>query len=307
MILLLVAALALLGAKADKGRAPAEPEPASEEAEVDFDRADRLPTIEDLGYFLSRLDERRKSDALNILMDLAADSRLPRHETAQVFDRLLDEGSPPDEFGYGCPACFQKRLSNLLQTLRMRGPKVAGPETGYVVMPVNERLIKKITKDGQESFGGSLPAFVKALLDGYDPSGSWTPWSYARYHGKGADVASEPVFFSSAEALAEHEASLREPLDAWSLARYLCIDPPRNRYDPGFLLLEFEVSKTCNEVRIPTAADCEQASFRPTAQSEVNSGRTCGGAPEWVCPNFPLSAVRSVRFVANGSYVRGMR
>ena len=77
-------------------------------------------------------------------MDLAADSRLTRDETAGVLNRLLDEGSPPEEFGYSCPTCFQKRLSTLLKPLRLKGPKVAGPQRGFVVLPVNERLIKKI-------------------------------------------------------------------------------------------------------------------------------------------------------------------
>ena len=41
------------------------------------------PTLEDFGYFLSRLDERSKSNALNILADLSSDSRL---DPAQVAD-----------------------------------------------------------------------------------------------------------------------------------------------------------------------------------------------------------------------------
>jgi hypothetical protein len=297
-ILLLAAAL-LLGAR--PGDAP-EPEPSAPPSD-----ALRPPTIEDLGYFLSRLDEWKKGEALNILMDLAADSRLDRRDKIEVMNRLLDEGSPPEEFGYGCPTCFQKRLSGLLEPLRMQGPRVAGPKDGVLVIPVNDRLVKKLTREGKARAGESLPTFVKALLDGYDPTADWTPWAYARYHGKGAETRSEPVFFSSAAALAEHEANLGEPLDAYSLARFLCVDPPRNRYEPGFLVLQFEVTRVCNEVRIPTAGDCEEASFRPTPQSETEAGRTCGGAPEWVCPNFPLSAVSSVRFVGNDSYVKGMR
>lgn len=308
MTLVLLTAALLLGATPDTA-SPKE-KPASDEVDLDataLEPTRSLPTIEDLGYYLGQLDEWKKGDALNVLMDLAADSRLPREEKAEIMNRLLDEGSPPESYGYGCPTCFQKRLSSLLEPLRLRGPKVAGPQDGIIVLPVNQRLIKKLTKDGKESFGGSLPGFVKALVDGYDPTGTWTPWAYARYHGKGADYRTEPVFFSSADALSKHEASLGEPLDAWSLARFLCIDPPRNRFDPGFLVLQFEVTRTCNEVRIPTAGDSENAAFRPSPQSETDAGQTCGGAPEWVCPNFPLSAITSVRFVANDSYVRGLR
>jgi len=306
--LVLLAVALLLGAAPDT--ASSGEEPSSDNVPPDaaaLEPSISLPTIEDLGYYLGRLDEWKKGDALNVLMDLAADSRLPREETAVLMNRLLDEGSPPESYGYGCPTCFQKRLSTLLEPLRLRGPKVAGPQDGIIVFPVNERLIKKITKEGKESFGGSLPGFVRALIDGYDPSGAWTPWAYARYHGKGADYRTEPVFFSSAAALSKHEGSLGEALDAWSLARFLCIDPPRNRFDPGFLVLQFDVNRTCNEVRIPTAGDCENSSFRPSPQSETDAGQTCGGAPEWVCPNFPLSAITSVRFVANDSYVRGLR
>ena len=72
------------------------------------------------------------------------------------------------------------------------------------------------------------------------------------------------------------------------------------------MVLTFDVAKACTEVRIPTAGDCESAEFRPTPQSEQESGRTCGGAPEWVCPNFPLSLATEARFVANDSYVRGL-
>ena len=315
-VLLLLAAALSLGAKPSKSPERTDGDAGAVEA-LDQARggapadatedAIRQPTIEDLGYFLGRLDEWRKGEALNILMDLAADSRLERRDKADVINRLMDEGSPPEEFGYSCPTCFQKRLSVLLEPLRMQGPKVAGPRAGVLALPVNDRLIKKITKDGKESFGGSLPGFVRALLEGYDPTSHWTPWAYARYHGKGADMRTEPVFFTSAAALTEHEESLGEPLDAYSLARFLCVDPPRNRYEPGFLLLTFEVTRVCNEVRIPTAADCEEASFRPSPQSQTESGTTCGGAPEWVCPNFQLSAVSSVRFVGNDSYVRGMR
>ena len=307
-IVLLISTVALLGAQSKNSQSADPPPDPVEEEDIDLDQDEgALPSIEDLGYFLSRLSEHRKGDALNILMDLAADSRLTRDETTEVLNRLLDEGSPPEEFGYSCPTCFQKRLSSLLKPLRLKGPKVAGPQRGFVVLPVNERLLKKIRKDSRESFGGSLPAFVKGLLDGYNPTGQWNSWAYTRYHGKGEDVTTEPVFFSSVEALKDHETSLNEPLDAWGLARYLCIDPPRSRFDPGYLVLEFDVTKTCKQVHIPTAGDCENADFRPSPQSEFEAGRTCGGAPEWVCPNFPMSAIDAVRFVANDSYVRGMR
>ncbi len=284
-----------------------EPTAPADAADMDLDVIDALPTVEDLGYFLAKLDERQKSAALNVLIDLAADSRLARADVGAIFHAFVDKGSPPPEFGYGCATCFQRKLSDALALHRLKGPKVAGPQRGIIVVPVNERFLNLIDKSAAEAWGGSVPAFIQALLSGYDPTGNYASWAYPRYHGKGADVRAEPVFFSSVEALAEHEATLGEPLDAWSLARFMCTTPPRNRFDPGFLVLTFDVTSSCSEVRIPTAADGEDPDFRPTPESERDSGRTCGGAPEWVCPNFKMNELTGVRFVANGAYIKGMR
>ena len=275
--------------------------------DLDLDAIDRLPTVEDLGYFLARLDERQKSAALNVLIDIASDSRLHRADVGSIFRKLVDEGSPPPEFGYGCATCFQRRLSDVLSTHRLKGPKVAGPQRGVIVVPINDRYLKMIDKDAAQAWGGSIPAFVQALLDGYDPSGNYASWAYPRYHGKGADVRAEPLFFTSVEALAEHEGTLGEPLDAWSLARFMCESPPRNRFDPGYLVLTFSVTSSCSEVRIPTAADGEDPDFRPTPESEKDAGKTCGGAPQWVCPNFKMNELTSARFVPNTAYIKGMR
>ncbi len=302
LLLLLVAVVILAGGKRGK------PAPAQDpDADLDLDAIDSLPTVEDLGYFLTKLGERQKSAALNVLIDLASDSRLDRADVTAIFHTLVDEGTPPPQFGYGCATCFQRKLSEVLSQHRLKGPKVAGPQRGVIVMPVNDRFLSRIDKEASAAWGGSVPAFVQALLDGYDPSGSYASWAYPRYHGKGADVRTEPLFFTSAEALSEHESTLGEPLDAWSLSKFMCTTPPRNRFDPGYLVLTFNVTSSCSEVRIPTAADGEDPDFRPTPASERDSGRTCGGAPEWVCPNFKMNELTGVRYVANAAYVKGMR
>ena len=296
LALLLLLALCALGAKGGDPT-PADDAPA---------RAQRV-SLGDVGYFLSKLSEFEKGNALNVLSDLASDSRLDPEAVNRVLQRLLDEASPPPDYGYGCATCFQKRLSVLLEPLRLQGPEVPGPQRGFVVLPLDDRLLRKLTKEGKEALGDSVPDFVRSLMDGKDPSGSWAHWAYPRYHGRGAEVTSEPLFFGSVEALAKKEESMREPLDAWSLAKDQCISPPRNRYDPGFLILEFDVTSACTQVRIPTAADSEDHSFRPTPASETESGRTCGGAPQWGCPNFPMKAFDRVRFVPNEAYVSSMR
>ena len=300
LLCLLAAVLVLTAGKKTKVES-------AEAGDLDLDAIDALPTVEDLGYFLAKLDERQKSLALNVLIDIAADSRLDRTVVSSIFRELVDEGSPPPQFGYGCATCFQRRLSEVLSKHRLTGPKVAGPQRGIIVMPLNERFLKRIEKNEAEAWGGSIPAFVQALLNGYDPSGSYASWAYPRYHGKGADVRTEPVFFSSASALKEFEAERSEPLDAWGLAKYMCQPAPRNRFDPGYLVLTFDVTSSCGEVRIPTAADGEDPDFRPTPASERDSGRTCGGAPEWVCPNFKMNELTSLRYVPNSAYVKGMR
>lgn len=300
LLCLLGAVLILAGGK--KGKSPPP-----DDGDLDLDAIDSLPTVEDLGYFLTKLKEHQKSAALNVLIDIASDSRLDRADVQQIFRELVDEGSPPPEFGYGCATCFQRKLSDVLSKHRLKGPKVAGPQRGIIVMPVNDRFIKRIDDRASDAWGGSIPAFVQALLGGYDPSGDYASWAYPRYHGKGADVRTEPLFFSSEAALKEYEDGLGEPLDAWSLARFMCTKPPRNRFDPGYLVLTFDVTASCADVRIPTAADGENPDFRPSPGTERDSGRTCGGAPEWVCPNFKMNELTSARFVANSSYVKGMR
>ncbi len=274
-----------------------------ESVEVDADSAPRpMPRLDDAGYFLSRLDERNKSDALNVLADLASESRLPPGDVAAVLGALLDGGSPPEAFGYGCANCFQKRLSTLLAPLRLRGPRVNPPQEGLVLVRLDEGFLKRIQKDASPEFGGTLPGLVQAIQRGWTPVGKFIPSSYVRYHDKSTDPKYEPAFFLSGPALMVEEGGRSEPLDAWELSKWACEAPPRNRFDPGFLLLSFDPSQACTDVRIPTAADTEDPDFRPTPPSEKESGVTCGGAPQWVCPNFPYSSIKKVRFVPNKGY-----
>jgi hypothetical protein len=261
-----------------------------------------MPRLDDAGYFLSRLSERDKSSALNVLGDLASESRLAAPDVAGVLGALLDGGNPPEDFGYGCANCFQKRLSTLLQPLRLRGPRVNPPQEGLVLVRLDEGFVKRIQKDAHADFGGSLPGLVQALQRGWSPVGKFIPTSYVRYHDKSVEPKYEPAFFLSGPALMLMEGGLGEPLDAWNLSKWACEAPPRNRFDPGYLLLSFDPSQSCNEVRIPTAADTEDPDFRPTSPAEKESGFTCGGAPQWVCPNFPYSSVKKARFVPNKGY-----
>ena len=265
--------------------------------------ASLLPDVRDLGYFLSKLSEREKSDALNTLADLAADPHLDSAKVEGVFTALMS-GNPPPEYGYGCENCFQKRLSRLLVPLRLAGPAATPPREAVIVMPLDDRVFKKLRKDTADELGGSLPALVKKLLEGYELAGRFTPSVYARYHGRGADVRHEPAFITSGQALAGLEAE-KGDLDAWSLSRWMCIDGPRGRFAPGFLVLYLDPSQTCTEVHVPTAADSEDPNFRAAPQSN-DSGFSCGGAPQWVCPNFPLSAATRVRYVPNSGYIQGM-
>jgi hypothetical protein len=296
--------LALPGARGGEDRAA----PAGSPEDADLDRVSGLmPSIEDLGYFLGRLPEPDKGRALNVLADLAADSRLPPSEVGPLLKKMIDEGGPPDEFGYKCTTCFQKRLSNLLVPLRLRGPRVNAPREGVIAVPLNDGFLGRMKKESQEEVGGTLPGLVQALMNGYSVSGKFPSGSYVRYHGKGARPESEPAFFTSGEAMQKYEATLTEPLDGWSLAKWLCTAGPRNRFDPGFLLLYFDPNRSCTEVRIPTAADTEDPDFRPTPQTETQSGFTCGGAPEWVCPNVPMAEIVRSRYVPNSSYVEEIR
>ena len=94
-IVLLIFTVALLGATPKNNRSADPPPEPVEEEDIDLDQDEVvLPSIEDLGYFLSRLSEHHKGDALNILMDLAADSRLTRDETAGVLNRLRTRAAP---------------------------------------------------------------------------------------------------------------------------------------------------------------------------------------------------------------------
>jgi len=276
--------------------------------DADLDRVPPgMPTVEDFGYFLQRLSEREKSNALNTLADLASDSRLDPGDVAGVLRTLLDDGSPPDGYGYGCGNCFLRRLSDLLGPLRMQGPRVNPPLEGVVAVRLDDKFLKRLDRDMSTQVGDSLPGLVSALLEGLELAGSFRHSSYVRYHGRGVDPAREPAFFTSVDALDAYERSLHEPLDAWSLATWLCKRPPTNRFEAGYLLLYFNPERSCTQVRIPTAADSESPDFRPTPSSEKHHGLTCGGAPEWVCPNIPLQEFTRVRYVPNSMYIEGIR
>jgi hypothetical protein len=275
--------------------------------DVDLDRAPpSQPTIEDLGYFLSKLDEWAKSRALNVLADLAADSRLDRGEVARVLRELVDSGPPPDEFGYRGANGFQRRLSALLRTLRLKGPIVEGPPEGAIVLALDESFVGKLSKSAEAEVGGSVPGLVQALRGGYDLRGNFSSYAHVRYHEKGGIVDEEPAFFTSGAALAKKEGELKDSFDAWELAKWACIDPPRSKFDAGFIVMYFDPRRACGDVRIPTAGDTEDPDFRPTPESEPESGRTCGGAPQWVCKNIPLSAATRFRYVPNSPYLEAM-
>ena len=293
------------GARADQRRGePTTPAP----VDADFDELpSAMPTLEDFGYFLQRLSEREKGNALNILSDLASDSRLDPGDVAGVLRTLLDEGSPPDGYGYGCGTCFLRRLSDLLAPLRMRGPRVNPPLEGVTAVRLDDKFLRRLDRDMSTQVGDSLPGLVSALLAGLQLAGNFRDSSYVRYHSRGGDITKEPAFFSSVDALAAYERSLTEPLDAWSLSTWLCTRPPTNRFEAGYLLLYFNPERSCTQVRIPTAADSENPDFRPTPASEKHHGLTCGGAPEWVCPNVPLQEFTRVRYVPNSMYIEGMR
>jgi hypothetical protein len=282
-------------------------DPALEPGDVDLDHVPSAsPTLEDVGYFLSRLDERGKSNALNILADLSADSRLDPAAVAKVLRSLLDDANPPTGYGYSCGTCFLRRLSDLLTPLRMRGPQVSPPVRGAMVIRLNDGFLKRLSQETREEVGGNLPGLVGALLDGYQLAGRFRGDSYVRYHARGGDPALEPAFFTDADALARYEEGLGEELDAWNLARWQCARPPANRFDPGFLVVYFDPAVACPQVRIPTAGDSENPDFRPTPASEKEAGRTCGGAPEWVCPNIPFSEMTRVRYVPHTAYTEGI-
>ena len=264
----------------------------------------KRPDLKALHAFLSRLDERDKGKALNVLADLSADGRLDPRAVDLVLARLVNETSPPEEFGYRCKTCFQRRLSELLAPLRLAGPRVPAPEEGVIVIRLNDNFLKRLKPKARSEFGGNLTGLVNAMVDGYDLVNKFNENSWARYHGRDADPRSEPAFFHSAGDLAALEAGLDKPLDAWTLARWSCERPPSNRFEPGFIVLYFRPPLTCTEVRIPTAGDTEDPYFRPTPMSQKRSGFSCGGAPEWVCPNIRLFEVTGARYVANEAYLR---
>jgi hypothetical protein len=277
-------------------------------ADADFDTLpSAMPTLEDFGYFLQRLSEREKGNALNILSDLASDSRLDAGDVAGVLRTLLDEGSPPDGYGYGCGTCFLRRLSDLLGPLRMQGPRVNPPLEGVVALRLDDKFLRRLDRNMSTQVGDSLPGLVAALLEGLQLAGNFRDSSYVRYHGRGADTLKEPAFFHSVDTLEAYERSLTEPMDAWSLSTWLCMRPPTNRFESGYLLLYFNPERSCTQVRIPTAADSENPDFRPTPASEKHHGLTCGGAPEWVCPNIPLQEFTRIRYVPNSMYIEGIR
>lgn len=281
--------------------------PGASAGDVDLDSVPPgMPTLEDFGYFLQRLDEDSKSRSLNILADLSSDSRLDPAAVAGVLRALLDEGNPPEGYGYGCGNCFLRRLSGLLGPLRMKGPQVNPPLRGVVVVKLDDGFLGRLSRGSKAEVGGNLTGLVRALLAGYDLVGKFRGDSYVRYHARGGDPLKEPAFFTDAAELSDYEGGLPEPLDAWSLAQHVCAAAPRNRFEPGFLVMEFEPEQACTEVRIPTAGDSENPRFRPTPASEKRAGRTCGGAAEWVCPNIPLTEMKKVRYVPHSSYVSGI-
>lgn len=308
---LAVAALLAWGVAPAASKATAEKAdgeiPGMSEEDVDLDAVPQaMPTVEDFGYFLQRLGESEKGNALNILADLASDSRLDPAEVARILRSLLDEANPPDGYGYGCGNCFLRRLSDLLAPLRMRGPAVNPPLKGVTALKLDDKFLGRLQKETAGQVGDSLPGLVQALLGGIELAGRFRTGSYVRFHGRGIDPEKEPAFFTSVEALETYERSLTEPLDAWTLSTWLCTRAPTNRFEAGWLLLYFDPARSCTQVRIPTAADSENPDFRPTPSSERAHGLTCGGAPEWVCPNIPLQEFTRVRYVPNSAYIEGI-
>jgi len=291
--------------------APAEARPrgkakaAAQTEEAPRRSAPPAPTLRDWGFFLSKLDEDDKGTALGLLADLAADPHLPAEEVDRVLRRLLDDGPPPEGLGYWCDTCFQKRLSGLLTPLRMRGPEAKAPQEGIVAWRVDDKLLRALTSSGAKKAGGKVPSFVVAMLQGFDLAGQLRPDRWVRYHANDRSPRLEPQLFTDADALAGWERDRTEPLDAWDLAGWMGLKPPRNSYEPGFVLLFFDPATACSEVRVPTAADTEDPWFRP-ASGAATTGESKGGAPQWACPNFQLSEVTRTRYVPHSSYVEGL-
>jgi len=261
-----------------------------------------MPTIEDFGYYLSDLREWEKSQALGVLADLASDPHLDPGLVAAALRRLLAETGPPTGLGY-CRSCFSRQLSTALQPLRLRGPRAEPPVEGIVALRIDDRFLKRLRPQALAEVGGTVPGLVQALQDGWSIAGNFERGTFVRYHAKRGDTLLEPAFFSSADALQRHEVTLSEGLDDRSLSRWLCQQGPRHHFEPGLLLLYFDPAELLKEVRIPTAADSEEANFRPSQLTETRSGTTCGGAPQWASENIPLSAFTRARYVPNRPYL----
>lgn len=294
-------------AQAGDRQPPPEADHQGEEiADLDLDRLPGgMPTIEDFGYFLRGLKEWEKDKALNVLADLASDTRLDPGRVGSVLRSLLEEAIPPTGLGY-CRSCFQRQLSDVLSPLRLRGPEVEAPAEGVIALRIDEQFLKRLRPEALAEVGGTVPGLVQALLDGWSIAGKFKRGSYVRFHAPQGETVLEPAFFTSAAELGRFEASLSEPLDDWSLSRWLCQRTPQHRFEAGLLLLYFDPAQGDAQVRIPTAGDTEEARFRPVPLSETQSGQTCGGAPEWVTENLPMSAFTRGRYVANRVYIEGM-
>jgi len=293
-------------ATADSSPSPARDSLSGEqfsELEVDLDNVGTgMPTIEDFGYYLSELQEWEKAQALGFLADLASDPHLDPGLVAAALRRLLTETAPPTGLGY-CRSCFKRQVSVALQPLRLRGPRVDPPREGIVAVRIDDRFLKRLRPQALDEVGGTVPGLVQALLDGWPIAGKFERGSFVRFHSKRGDTLLEPAFFSSSDALQRHEATLDEPLDDWALSRWLCQPGPKHSFEAGLLLLYFDPSEVVREVRIPTAADRKEASFRPVPLSETRSGQSCGGSPQWASENIPISAFTRARYVPNRAYL----
>ncbi len=296
---LLLFALLLVGPADARPRGKAAPTPTPRAAPP-------APSLADWGFFLSKLDEDDKGAALGLLADLAADPHLPSDEVDRVLRRMLDDGPPPEGLGYWCDSCVQRRLSKLLTPLRLRGPETRPPQEAIVAWPVDDKLLRALSSAGAKKAGGKVPSLVVAMLQGFDLADNLRPDRWIRYHDRERSPRLEPVLFTDADALAAVERDRTEPLEAWDLARWMGLQPPKNRYEPGFVLLYFDPKRACGgEVRVPTAADTEDPWFRPSPEA-ATVGASEGGAPQWACPNFQLEHVTRTRYVPHGSYVEGL-
>ena len=171
-------------------------------------------------------------------------------------------------------------------------------------MRLDERFLKRLRPQALDEVGGTVPGLVQALLSGWDITGKFERGTYVRFHSRDGDVVLEPAFWTSAEAVEQLEQT--DTLDDGTVSRWLCDRGPKHVGEAGLLLLYFDPTESLAEVRIPTAGDTEDPNFRPSPLSETLSGRTCGGAPEWVGENIPLSAFTRGRYVPNRGYIDGL-